>query len=214
MPGVEESHRLMQGYIDQRKVARNATIGKIVWFGGLGVMAIGLLLSFRQPYDINLVFALFLVGMVGSQIGMPMYNRWGRSPRIDEVLDSGLRGLDSRFAIFHYALGADHALVSPAGVFALIPRLDDGQIEFSDGQWYQTRGRRGLLRRGGTRAIRGLDRYIDTEPERLQRKLSRVTDSENPISIGAMVVFLHSEAKVNESGVPVPSMHIKRLKGA
>lgn len=204
----------MQSYIDQRKVARYAMIGKILGFGGLGVMAIGLLISFRQPYDINLVFTLFLVGLVGSQIGMPLYNRWGRSPRFDEVLDNGLRGLDNRYAVFHYALGVDHALVTPAGVFALIPRLEDGQIEFADGEWRQTRAPRGLLRRGGTRKIRGLDRYVETEPGRLQRKLRRLTDAELPISVGAMVVFLHSEAMVDEKSAPVPAVHIKRFKGA
>lgn len=97
----------MRQYINSAKVNRNARLSRILSFGGLGIMGLGLLLSFRlRPQDrFELVLGLFLIGILASQIGQPMRNRWDRRPRLDEILDGALKGLDRRFAIFHYALG-------------------------------------------------------------------------------------------------------------
>ena len=143
----------MQQYINSAKVKRNARLARILSFGGLAVMGLGLLISFRPPYRIDLVLGLFLVGILASQIGLPMRNRWDRRPRIDEILDGALKGLDQRFAIFHYSLGARHVLVCPGGVFAVIPRVENGLIRSSDGLWTRTI-------RVGRSAAQGQDRFV------------------------------------------------------
>jgi hypothetical protein len=199
----------MQSYINERVVKRNARLGRIMVFGGLGAMVIGVLISLQQPYPVNLVFGLLFLGMIASQIGFPLRNRWDREPRIDQVLDEHLKGLDQRFVVFHYFLGASHALVSPAGLFAVIPRFEDGVISYSDGEWQRTLQRRGLLRRGGTRLIRGLSRETEAEIERLRKHLRRALD---PPQIQPLIVFVHSQASLELSGFPLPVSHLKKLK--
>lgn len=196
----------MQQYVDSAKVKRNSRISRILSFGGLGIMGLGLLISFRPPYRVDLVLGLFIVGILASQIGLPMRNRWDRQPRIDEVIDSALKGLDQRFAIFHYALGARHVLICPGGVFALIPRLEDGDIEYIDDSWLRTTRRGGLLRRGGTRGIRGIDRESGAEVERATKRLNL------PFAIRPYVVFVHSNAEMKVRDAPVLHSHLKKLK--
>ena len=198
----------MQQYIDAGKVKRNARLSRILSFGGLGIMGLGLLISFRPPYRVDLVLALFLVGILASQIGLPMRNRWDRRPRIDEVLDSALKGLDQRYAVFHYLLGARHVLVCPGGVFALIPRIEEGTIEYVDGDWRRTTEGGGLLRRGGTRPIRGIDRDATAEAERANKRLNL------PFSVRPFVVFLHSSAEMKVREAPFPHSHLKKLKSS
>ena len=198
----------MQQYINSAKVKRNARIARILSFGGLAVMGIGLLISFRSPYRIDLVLGLFLVGILGSQIGLPMRNRWDRRPRIDEILDAALKGLDQRFAIFHYSLGARHVLVCPGGVFAVIPRVENGLISYSDGSWTRTTNKRGLLRRGGDE--------IDTwhrGRDFLRSRSSRLS-SQPAFAVRPFIVFLHAGAEMDIRESPELATHLKKLKAS
>jgi hypothetical protein len=196
----------MRQFIDSSKVRRNARLAKILSFGGLGIMGLGLLISFRPPYRIDLVLGLFLVGILASQIGLPMRNRWDRRPRIDEILDGALKGLDQRFAIFHYSLGARHVLVCPGGVFALIPRVEDGIIKYSDGSWTRTTSKSGLLRRAGTRRIRGIEQEAASEVDRAASSLNL------PFAVHPFIVFLHSGAEMEVDKGPELATHLKKLK--
>jgi hypothetical protein len=202
----------MRHYLDQAKVRRLATLSRVLSFGGMGIMLIGLVVSFRQTARLDAVLGLFLAGMIASQLGIPMRNRWDRRPRIDEVLDRALKGLDDRFAIFHYGLGANHAVVTPGGVFALVPRFEDGRVRFDDGRWSRVVPRRGRLRPGGTRRVDGLERQAAGEVDRLQRRLSRGVDAESLPTVEPLVVFLHSGAELEVDGAPIRATHIKKLK--
>ena len=198
----------MRQYIDLAKVKRNARLARILSFGGLAFMGLGLLISFRPPYRIDLVLGLFLAGILASQVGLPMRNRWDRRPRIDEVLDGALKGLDQRFAIFHYSLGARHVLICPGGVFAVIPRLENGLIQYSDGYWTRTTNKSGLLRRAGTRRVRGIEREIAVEVDRASSHL------ELPFEVRPFIVFLHAGAEMDVRESPELATHLKKLKTA
>lgn len=198
----------MRQYIDSAKVKRNARIARILSFGGLASMGLGLVISFRPPYRVDLVLGLFLIGILTSQIGQPMRNRWDRRPRIDELLDGALKGLDQRFAIFHYSLGARHLLICPGGVFALIPRGEAGKIEYNDGTWTRTTSRGSLIRRAGTRSIRGIEREADAEVDRANSRLDLT------FSVRPMFVFMHSNAEMNVHQAPAIASHLKKLKSS
>ncbi len=171
-------------------------------------MGLGLLISFRPPYRVDLVLGLFLIGILSSQIGQPMRNRWDRQPRIDEILDGALKGLDQRFAIFHYSLGARHLLICPGGVFALIPRGEHGIIEYNDGNWTRTTRKGSLFRRAGTRNIRGIEREADAEVDRANSRLDL------PFSVRPLFVFMHSKAEMNVRQAPELASHLKKLKSS
>lgn len=205
----------MDSYTNTQHIQRRATLGKWLTFGGLGVMVIGLIVSFRQPEQFNLVFLFFILGMLASQVGMPLMNRWGRQPRMDEILDRGLKGLDPRYAVFHYFLGANHALISPAGIFAVVPSIEDGLIEFEDGEWVQTKEKRGFLRRGGTRKLRGISGHLEAEAQALAKAFQREVAQEENLEVPpvkSLLVFVHPDAEVEVTDPPHTTVHIKKLK--
>lgn len=204
----------MRSYLQETKVKNYARLGRILGYGGLGVMGLGFVLSFRQPYDVTQVFTIFLFGMLASQIGLPLVNRWGRHPRVDEILDGALRGLDARFGLFHYCLGVDHALIAPAGVFVVIPRVEAGLIECGEKGWQRTARRRDDSLKGKPRKIRGLDRAIKIDTISLRDRLAKILSvGEQQIPpVGALVVFLHARAEVMERACPIPTTHVKKLK--
>jgi hypothetical protein len=127
-------------------------------------------------------------------------------------LSGALKGLDGRFALFHYLLRVDHALLTPNGAFVLIPRTEDGVIEFEDGRWLQQREKSGFFRRGGKREIGGLQRQARSGTMKLQRRLKKILPEDGLPDIQPVFVFVHTEARVNVQDAPFHAVHYKKMK--
>ena len=168
----------MRHFINSRVPRRYARLSRGLTYGGLAIMVLGVIGSFQGTYPQNLIFAAFFLGLIVFQLGVPLRNRWDRTPRADQMLDSALKGLDDRYTVFHYCLGARHALFGPKGSFAITPRGEEGLIEYQDEAWYQTLPRRSALRRGGVRELKGMDRDAESNASKLQRALVKRLDAE------------------------------------
>jgi len=196
-------------YANERMIRRNARLGKILTFGGMGVLVLGLILSVAYPAQVNAVLGIALVGVLSSQFGMVFYNRWSRRPRMDEVLDDSVKGLDSRYAMFHYTLNSPHVLASPAGIYAIVPRMDEGEVAWEDGKWTLTRTSRGTPR---TRVLRGIESAAQTEADAtasaLRKRLAEMTIPK----VLPILLFLNPKATVHTRQAPLLAVHAKKLK--
>ncbi len=85
----------------------------------------------------NYSFIAMLLGLVLSQIGVYFANRWGKSPRIDERITLGLKGLDDRYSLYHYVTAVPHLLIGPAGIWVLSPHYQAGTITFEKNRYRQ-----------------------------------------------------------------------------
>lgn len=202
----------MRQYHNERLIKRNAALSKMLLYAGLGLLIVAFILSITQRENIVQPIVLALVGMLLSQVGMPIYNQWGRTPRMDEILDAAFKGLDNRYALFHYVLGTRHALVTPAGVYALLPRAEAGEITYSEGKWWKEEQRSGLLRRSGKRAIRNIDREAAREIGNLNSALGKVFPQNKDIDISVILIFLNVNADVKIDAAPWTAVHIKKVK--
>ena len=97
-------------------------------------------ISFTRPELFVWAVGALLLGFTLTQVGMYFGNRWGRSPRPDEKLDSGLKGLHKDFSIYHWATPVAHLLVGPAGVWVLIPYHQRGQVSYRKNRWKMSGG--------------------------------------------------------------------------
>jgi hypothetical protein len=127
---------------NEKLIKRNGTIGNYANIAGLVFIIIPLYFYIQamsqndfKSMNITLIMGLTLVGMIASQIGMYMGNRWGKSPRPDEKFDAGLKGLHSEFSIYHYSSPVSHLLVGPSGVWILLPYHQRGEIVFEKDRW-------------------------------------------------------------------------------
>jgi hypothetical protein len=196
-------------YANERAIRRNAKLGKILTFGGMGVLVLGLVLSVAYPAQVNAVLGIALVGVLSSQFGMVFYNRWSRRPRMDEVLDDSVKGLDGRYALFHYTLSSPHVLTTPAGVFAIVPRMDEGEVVWDDGGWRLTRIGRAAAK---PRLIRGIEAAAQTEADAASGALrKRLPDQALP-EVKPMLVFLNPKATLHAKQAPLLAVHAKKLK--
>ena len=71
----------MKVITNPKLIKRNKKIGQITTLVALGILGLGLYVSFAKPENIALTFGALLVGFILTQIGVYYGNRWGRSPR-------------------------------------------------------------------------------------------------------------------------------------
>ena len=138
---------------DDKKIKRQALIGRIALFGSLGILIGGLLLTvFGQQFglleagNIGLFYLIYtivlVVGFGISRIGMYYGNRYLAANRPEMVLREHLKGLDRKFSLLIFKLPVDYVLVEPGGVTVLIVKNQGGKVEFKNGKW---RSRSGIL---------------------------------------------------------------------
>ncbi|HLO33891.1 MAG TPA: hypothetical protein VK249_32390, partial [Anaerolineales bacterium] len=102
---------------NEKLIKRNATIGNWTTLAALAVLGLGMYISFVRTELFAYSLIALVLGFTLTQIGMYMGSKFGRSPRPDERLDAGLKGLQNEFVMYHYTTPASHLLVGPAGVW-------------------------------------------------------------------------------------------------
>ena len=120
---------------NEKLIKRNSKIGNWTSLAALVVLGVGMFISFKRQDLFVYALVALLAGFTLTQIGMYMGNRYGRSPRPDEKLDAGMKGLPGDYSIYHYTTPASHLLVGPAGVWVLMPYHQRGQVVYRKNRW-------------------------------------------------------------------------------
>ena len=202
----------MRHYINQRKVKLYNNLSKAMIIVGLILLVISLVLSFTRPEIMNQLLITVIAGTLVSQAGLALFNNWGRQPRIDQIYDGALKGLDNRYALFHYKLGTNHALMCPAGVYALISRQDEGEITYSEGKWWEQVQKRSLFRRSGRKRLTRVEDHANAQARSMQLSIQKALPEITDISVKPILVFINKDSMVKVDQAPVLTVHVKKLK--
>jgi hypothetical protein len=197
---------------DEKKIQRNSRIGQITSLAGFVILLGGMYFVFGDPNQVNLILVALLAGFILSQVGMYYSNRWGRRP--DKAIDLALKGLDDRYAIYHYAAPAQHVLVGPAGVWVILPYFQLGKITYEKNRWKQRGGGfiQSYLRFFGQESIGRPDLDVAHDLEVLKEFLAKKLPETELPSIEAVLVFLSDKAQIEAENAPTPTMLGKDLK--
>ncbi len=197
---------------NERLVKRNNRIGTYAGILSIIVLGGGMYISFKFPDLISWSIIALASGFTLSQIGISYSNRFGRSPRPDETLDSALKGLDNQYALYHYQSPVTHLLVGPAGIWILFPFPQKGKIIFNEkkGRWKKVGGN-AYLKFFAQDNIGNPDKEITSSTNRLQKSLTKIPDFEVP-EIRSALVFSDENAIVEADNAPVPTLHARQLK--
>lgn len=197
---------------NERLVTRNNRIGTYSGILSIIILGAGMYISFKYPDLISWSIISLASGFTLSQIGISYSNRFGRSPRPDETLDSALKGLDDQFALYHYQSPVPHLLVGPAGIWILFPFTQKGKIIYDEkkGRWKKVGGN-AYLKFFAQDNIGAPDKEIASSTKRLQKSLARIPDFEVP-EIRSALVFSDENAVVEAENAPVPTLHSRQLK--
>jgi hypothetical protein len=170
-------------------------------------------ISLKQPNLFVYALIAFFLGLVLTQIGVYMSGKFGPSPRPDEKLDAGLKGLPNEFVMYHYTTPVSHLLIGPAGVWVLLPYQQGGQIAFKKNRWRNTGG--GFLQSYMRFFGQGLGRpdiEVEGEVQALKKYLSKKMDESEIPEIDALLVFTNDRVELDPEGAPIPALKLKQIK--
>jgi hypothetical protein len=203
---------------NEKLVKRNRRIAQIASITGLVVLIGGMIISFQRQDLINISFASLIAGFVLSQIGIYFTNRWGRSPRPDELLNQALKGLDSKYALYHYLTPVSHVLVGPAGLWILMARHQKGTVSVYKGRWRHSGGGfiQAYLKLFGQENLGRPDLEMQNEIDNLQKYLGKkIPEGFYLPDIRAALVFTNDQVNIQigeDETPPAPTLPLSKLK--
>jgi hypothetical protein len=202
---------------NEKLIKRNGRIGQGTTIAALIVLGTGMYISFTKPSNPQMFtysMGALVLGFILTQVGMYMGNRWGRSPRPDENLDAGLKGLPGDYTLYHFMLPAAHLLVGPAGIWALIPYRQRGTVTYTKNRWRIGKGGplQAYMSIFGQEGIGRPDLEAEGEINAMKNLLAKnLNESEIP-EVQAVLVFMNENVDIQAEGAPLPALKIKQLK--
>jgi hypothetical protein len=197
---------------NEKLVKRNNLIGRYSGLLAIIVLAAGMYLTFRFQEEILYSLLALVIGFTLSQISIFYTNRFGRSPRPDQELDTALKGFDDQYVLYHYQSPVSHLLVGPAGVWILLPFTLKGKITYNEkrGKWQKSGGNL-YMRFFAQDSLGNPDGEISAGLKRIKREFLKIPELDIP-DIQAALVFVNEGAEVEAENAPYPTLHARQLK--
>ena len=199
---------------NEKLIARNAKVGQLTSLASLVILGVGMYISFTKPEMFNISVGALLLGFILSQVGIYFGNRWGRSPRPDELLEQGLKGMNKDYTLYHYSSPVPHLLVGPAGVWLLLPHHQNGTIIYDGKKWKAKEGgfAQNYMRIFGQENMSRPDLDAGAQADKLKRILRKHMDENEMPPINGAIIFTSKNATVEADDAPVATMHLKQIK--
>ncbi len=206
---------IMRIYRNDQFIRRRAKIGRYAFFGGSGVLILGLIISFTSQTNLALFplsFLCLIIGFILTQISVYYGGRYARQNRPDEVLAKALKGFDDRYTLFQYATPATNVMFTPNACYAFAVKMQSGTIIYENGKWkHKVGGARRFFLAFNQDSLGNPAREAEIEANALRRFLTKhLPDVEVPVQ--PVIVFGSDQAEVEANESPIPTMHVKKLK--
>ena len=129
--------------INNKLIERNNKIAQLTLYISLALLMIGFIWTLRnsEPSKSLIGYLILIPAYLLVQVSIFMANRWGKSPRPDEIVVQALKGLDDKYTLYNYTAGVPHLLVGPIGVWIINPYHHKGEISYNlEKKQYQQKG--------------------------------------------------------------------------
>jgi hypothetical protein len=201
----------MQVYCNEKYVHSRARLGRYASFGGMGVLLVGLIITWSATDQIGLSFLALIIGFVLSQVGLYYANRFGRPERPDQILAKSLKGFDDRYNLFQYTCPVGNVLVTPSACFVFTIKMQRGPIHYQQGKWKHSRGFRSFFLWLGSDSLGNPSKEAEIEADSMRRYVAKKLPGVE-VPVVPVILFGNPTAEVEAGESPVPAVHYKRLK--
>ncbi|MGQ9492963.1 MAG: nuclease-related domain-containing protein [Anaerolineae bacterium] len=191
-------------------IKKQATAARRALTIGLTLLFAAMMLSLN-PRSMLMAYLVMLLGIIVLNWAAVRGNKWLRNPRFDQELVKVLKGLNHGSRLYHYVLPADHVLLSPAGLFVLKVKPQEGQISCHGEKWRHHFNLGRFLRTLFEERLGNPTRQALLETERLRRFIAKhLPDAEVPIQ--PVIVFTHPKAELDVVEPTMPVLPLEDLK--
>lgn len=201
---------------NNKLINRNRKIGKYATIASLLVLVGGLIISFNPSADSTLVmlsFGALLVGFLLSQVGIYFGNKFGRSPRPDELISAGLKGLDDRYALYHFLTPVAHLLVGPAGIWIVNPYNQRGKIFYNaQKKKWQQQGGSFIMKIFGQEGMGRPEQENYGLYQDMQKFIQKEVNIPGLPEPQVLMVFVDPKVSVTAGDSPTPAFTLDKMK--
>ena len=235
----------MKVYRNLETIKSKEKRGRRIALAGLVILFIGLLSSFTpnwfppdaptanaltafvQRYWTVVSFGALAVGFIASNVGSYYINRFAprrwpggnRVARPDELVESGLKGFDDKYALFLWGLDElPYILVGPSGVRLFLVRSDKVTVRVHGDKWRERFSMGRILtflnREGLGNPLREM-----AESEQRVRELLQTGESSGELAVNAAdipiesaAVFINPAAQLELENPSLPVLRVDQLK--
>ncbi len=206
-------------YTDSKTVESKSKLARRISLGGLVIMLPGLFFGLGgllnpalQSGDYILIsYVCLILGTIVATIGGRMAEQWLIEPRDDQKLEKALKGLDKRYRLINYHTPADHVLLTPTGLYAIIAKDETGIIQFDGKRWSQPSSLLRLWRDWRHGGLGQPTAEADAQIARLQKWLKPNGEGADA-PIKPLIVFTKPEAELRIADGHDYIMPLKDLK--
>jgi len=181
----------------------------------LALLVVGFIWSIRNtdPDKALIGWIILIPSFFLVQLSIYMANKWGKSPRPDEIISQSLKGLNDDYTFYNYTTAVPHLLVGPQGMWIINPYYHKGEISFdNEKSRYHQKGGAGII--GEYFGQEGLPR-ITKEAQNLIHDLEsdlRKKAIKHSIAIKLVNVFYSDQAKIIGKNFPFSTLKAEKLK--
>jgi hypothetical protein len=200
---------------NNKLIKRNKRISQIVLYSALALLVIGLIWSFTgaDMTQYTIAYLILIPAYILVQISIYLANKWGRSPRPDEIIGLSLKGLNDQYTLYNYNTGVPHLLVGPAGIWIIKPYHQYGTITFNpENKRYEQKGGANFIAKlfgqEGLTNI-GHESKIVLRDFEIYKKNNNITINLEPKIVN---VFYFEKAYINAKNAPEITIHSEKLK--
>jgi hypothetical protein len=199
---------------NEKYIRRNRKIGQYTTLASLAILVIGFIISLTPDPNLFVYSLLALVfGFILSQVGIYFSSHWGRSPRPDEKLAAGLKGLEDKYTLYNYMTVVPHLLVGPAGIWIVATYNQKGMISYdATKKRWQQKGGNFLLKLFAQEGLGRPDQDVYSLYQDLQKYINKEVEIPNLPPPQVVMAFLDEKAVVQAQESPIPAVGIEKLK--
>ena len=199
---------------NEKHISRNKLLGRILTFASLGVLGLGLYFAFKKDMTLILYsYICLIVGFILTQIGLNFVNRYGRSPRYDEIFGTAFEKLRHEYTYYVYSTPLPMLLMGPCRIWMPMPVNATGQLSYQDGKWvHKTRNR--IQKMMGQDSVGRPDKEVAEASAALSKYLTEkgIPADMHPELKPIMVVYLKETQLGDVSKAPYPVVEMEDLK--
>lgn len=202
----------MNKVINERLISRNKKIGKVTSIVGIAILIGGLILNFRSSQTTTLIsFGALIVGFIIAQISTYFVNKFGRSPRFDEMIADNLSKLNNDYSFYVYRTPIPMLLVGPYGLWIPIPVAASGEIVY-DKKWKQ-RGGSFLYKFFGQENIGRPSLEAESQKKQIIDYLAQHLGEQNLPEIKTILVAVNPNVTIGDTeNAPTPIVKTDELR--
>lgn len=204
----------MKLVINEKYINIRKKIAQLTTISSLGILVVGLIFAFkRDASSVMYSYIALIVGFVLSQTGMYFTSRFGRTPRIDQVLTTAFEKMRHEYTFLVYSSPLPMLLTGPCGIWLIMPITANGLISCENGKWKQ-KGGNFLLRTLGQEGIGNPSRDAETNSAELRTylKSNGFSDEQIPQIKPVLVVMMKTTQLGDVSGSSVPVTDLAEVK--